>query len=233
MIKNLKNIQLLLNLKKKNKIYEKNDFLISASNKEAFNLINRWPKWISRKLVLYGDTGLGKTHLSNIWKKKTSALNLSLKKFQELKLNNCFLKNNTFIVENITKFFEEKDKKKKEKIEKKLLHFYNLIDENKSYLLITSLVSPRSLNIILPDLKSRIMSSMSIKIKKPDDELLSLVLIKLFSDKQILIDKKIIKFIVYRSERSFSNLRMIVNKLDKKSLITKKKINLSFVKELI
>ena len=77
------------------------------------------------------------------------------------------------------------------------------------------------------------MSSISIKIKKPDDKLLSLVLIKLFSDKQILIDKKIIKFIVYRSERSFTNLRMIVNKLDKKSLITKKKINLSFVKELI
>ena len=233
MEKNLKNNQLILNLKKKNKIYEKDDFLISSSNEEAFNVINKWPSWMSRKLFLYGDTGIGKTHLSNIWKKKAAALNLSFKRFQVLKLENVFVKHNTFIIENITKFFNEKDKKKKEKIEKKLLHFYNLIDEKNSYLLITSLISPKSLDIILPDLKSRIMSSISIKIRKPDDELLSLVLIKLFSDKQILIDKKIIKFIVYRSERSFTNLQMIVNKLDKKSLITKKKINLSFVKELI
>ena len=233
MIKNLKNTQLPLNLKKKNKIYEKNDFLISSSNKEAFNLINKWPNWIGRKLILYGDKGIGKTHLSNIWKTKTSALNLSLKKFKNLRLENIFQNKNTFVIENITKFFNEKDKNIKKKLEKKLLHFYNLVDEKESYVLITSLVSPKSLNIVLPDLRSRIMSSISIKIKKPDDKLLSLVLIKLFSDKQILIDKKIIKFIVYRSERSFTNLRMIVNKLDKKSLITKKKINLSFVKELI
>jgi len=37
-------------------------------------------------------------------------------------------------------------------------------------------------------------------------------LIKLFLDKQILIDKKIIKFIVYRSERSLTNLQKIVNR---------------------
>ena len=65
MIKNLKNTQLPLNLKKKNKIYEKNDFLISSSNKEAFNLINKWPNWIGRKLILYGDKGIGKTNLAS------------------------------------------------------------------------------------------------------------------------------------------------------------------------
>ena len=36
---NIKNIQLLFDLKKK-KIYEKNDFLVSKSNKEAYKLIN-------------------------------------------------------------------------------------------------------------------------------------------------------------------------------------------------
>ena len=63
--------------------------------------------------------------------------------------------------------------------------------------------------------------------------MLSLLIVKLFADKQILIDKKIIKFIVNRSERSFANLQSIVDMVDKKSLTTKKKINLNFVKELI
>ena len=82
-------------------------------------------------------------------------------------------------------------------------------------------------------MKSRILSSITVKIKKPDDKLLSLVLVKLFHDKQILIDKKIIKFIVYRSERSLNNLQKIVDKIDEQSLIAKKKININFVKKLI
>ena len=114
-----------------------------------------------------------------------------------------------------------------------MLHFYNLIEEKKGYLLLTSLIAPKLWKISLPDLKSRILSSIAVKIKKPNDELLSSVLVKLFVDKQILIDKKIIKFIVSRSERSFKNLQMIVNKINKESLSTKKKINLNFIKELI
>ena len=98
--------------------------------------------------------------------------------------------------------------------QQKLLHFYNLIEEKKGYLLLTSLIAPKLWKISLPDLKSRILSSITVNIKKPDDELLSSVLIKLFLDKQILIDKKIIKFIVYRSERSFANLENIVNKIN-------------------
>ena len=74
---------------------------------------------------------------------------------------------------------------------------------------------------------------MFVKIKKPNDQLLYSVLIKLFADKQILIDKKIIQFIVYRSERSFINLQKIVNKIDNQSLLKKKKINLNFIKEII
>ena len=144
-----------------------------------------------------------------------------------------FKKKNIFIIENISSFFDKINKKEKNNLEKKLLHFYNLIEEKKGYLLLTSLIAPKLWKISLPDLKSRILSSIAVKIKKPNDELLSSVLVKLFVDKQILIDKKIIKFIVYRSERSFANLENIVNKIDKQSLITKKKININFVKKLI
>ena len=229
---NIKNIQLLFDLKKK-KIYEKDDFLVSDSNKEAYKLINRWPNWSSRKIIIFGDSGTGKTHLSRIWQKKTSAIFLNLNKFKKIRFDNFFLKKNIFIIENISNFFNKIKKKDKDNLEKNLLHFYNLIEEKKGYLILTALNSPKFWKINLPDLKSRILSSIIVKINKPNDELLSSVLVKLFLDKQILIDKKIIKFIVYRSERSFTSLQNIVNKIDKQSLITKKKINISFVKKLI
>ena len=227
-----KNIQLSFDLKKK-KIYEKNDFLVSKSNKEAYKLINRWPNWSSRKIIIFGDSGTGKTHLSKIWQKKTSAVTLNLNKFKKIKFENFFLKKKTFIIENISNFFDKIKKKDKEHLEKNLLHFYNLIEEKKGYLILTALNSPKFWKINLPDLKSRILSSIIVKINKPNDELLSSVLVKLFLDKQILIDKKIIKFIVYRSERSFTSLQNLVDKIDKQSLITKKKININFVKKLI
>ena len=229
---NIKNIQLLFDLKKK-KIYEKDDFLVSDSNKEVYKLINRWPNWSSRKIIIFGDSGTGKTHLSRIWQKKTSAIILNLNKFKKIRFDNFFLKKNIFIIENISNFFDKIKKKDKDNLEKNLLHFYNLIEEKKGYLILTALNSPKFWKINLPDLKSRILSSIIVKINKPNDELLSSVLVKLFLDKQILIDKKIIKFIVYRSERSFTNLQNIVNKIDKQSLITKKKININFVRKLI
>ena len=230
--KSNKNIQLSFNLKKK-RIYEKDDFLVSNSNKEAYKLINTWPNWPSRKIIIFGDSGTGKTHLSKIWQKRSSAINLSLIKFKKIRLESFFIKKKLFIIENISNFFDKIKKKDKENLEKNLLHFYNLIDEKRGYVVLTASIAPKFWGINLPDLKSRILSSTTINIKKPDDELLSSVLVKLFIDKQILIDKKIIKFIVYRSERSFTSLQSLVNKIDEQSLITKKKININFVKKLI
>ena len=229
---NKKNVKLSLNLKKKG-IYEKDDFLVSSSNKEAYKLVNSWPEWRSRKIIIFGDSGTGKTHLSKIWQKNTSAIILNLNQLKKIKFESFFKKKNIFIIENISDFFDKINNKEKNNLEKQLLHFYNLIEEKKGYLLLTSLIAPKLWKISLPDLKSRILSSIAVKIKKPNDQLLSSVLVKLFVDKQILIDKKIIKFIVYRSERSFANLENIVNKIDKQSLITKKKININFVKKLI
>ena len=227
-----KNIQLSFNLKKR-KIYEKDDFLVSNSNEEAYKLINTWPNWPSRKAIIFGESGTGKTHLTNIWKKKTSSTILSLNKFKQVKLENIFTKKKNFIIENISNFFEKINVKDKEYLEKHLLHFYNLIEEKKGFLILTASKAPKLWKINLPDLKSRILSSVAVKIKRPDDALLSSVLIKLFLDKQILINKEVIKFIVRRSERSFDNLEKIINKLDNKSLITKKKITITFVKKLI
>ena len=196
-------------------------------------MINKWPDWESRKIIIFGDSGTGKTHLSKIWQEKTSAIILNLNKFKKIKFDNFFLKKKKFIIENISNFFDKIKKKDKENLEKNLLHFYNLIDEKRGYVVLTAAIAPKFWGINLPDLKSRILSSTTINIKKPDDELLSSVLVKLFIDKQILIDKKIIKFIVYRSERSFTSLQSLVNKIDEQSLIKKKKINLNFVKKLI
>ena len=104
--KKINNIQFSFNLKRR-KIYEKNDFLVSNSNKEAYDLIDNWPNWITRKIIIIGDVGTGKTHLSKIWQKKTSAFILNLDKFEKMKLESVFFKKKLFIIENISNYFSK------------------------------------------------------------------------------------------------------------------------------
>ena len=67
------NDQLLLKFPA-NQVYLKEDYYVSPSNKEAFDFVNSWPKWIKRIANIFGPSGSGKTHLTSILKSKTSTL---------------------------------------------------------------------------------------------------------------------------------------------------------------
>ncbi len=130
MFKQNKNNQFSLNLENKLN-HEKNNFLVSKCNKKAFDLIERWPNWQSRKLIIIGQKGSGKTHLSNIWQKKSNAIFFNINDYKNKSYEKIFKNNKHFIIENITSSLTKFNKKKKLEVEKFLLHFYNLIEEKK------------------------------------------------------------------------------------------------------
>ena len=61
--------QLLLELDYINRVDEKEDFLVTEDNKEAYNMLieQSIDSWKSNSFLLLGEEGSGKTHLSNIW----------------------------------------------------------------------------------------------------------------------------------------------------------------------
>ena len=81
-----KNDQFFLNLKNKS-IHNIDDFLISKCNQKAFNLINNWPNWEYRKIIIIGEKGSGKSHLGSLWQKKTNASVLNIKNFKKNSLD--------------------------------------------------------------------------------------------------------------------------------------------------
>ena len=101
MFKQNKNNQFSLNLENKLN-HEKNNFLVSKCNKKAFDLIERWPNWQSRKLIIIGQKGSGKTHLSNIWQKKSNAFFFNINDYKNKSYEKIFKNNKHFIIENIT-----------------------------------------------------------------------------------------------------------------------------------
>ena len=102
-----------------------------------------------------------------------------------------------------------------------------------SYLLFTSSCSPQFIDFKLPDLKSRINSVNAIKIESLDDELFEMLLVKLFSDRQLRVDPDVIGYIMGRVKRSFLAIENLVAKIDRISIQEKRNITIPFVSKLL
>ena len=53
--------------------FGREDFLVSPSNAEAWDMFERFPQWPDRVLLLLGPTGAGKSHLGTIWAERAWA----------------------------------------------------------------------------------------------------------------------------------------------------------------
>ncbi len=205
-----------------NKIYLKEDFYVSPSNKEAYNFINSWPKWVKRIANIFGPPGSGKTHLASILKSKTTTLS-----FQSTELNDkIFFKFKTkeaLIIENLS-----------EKVSENLLFsLWNVALQDNKYILITSNKPISNYKFKLPDLKSRVNSCVNIGINLPSDDLVSVILMKNFSDRQIKVEKKHIDYIIKRIDRSYEKISQFILVLDKYSLKRGSPFGLKLIKEVL
>ena len=206
--------------------YEQNfkddDFYVSKSNEHVFKLLNKWPKWEKNFLNVYGEKFSGKSHLINIFLKKFDGF-----KIDSTLLNNGILKKikiyQNIVIENV-----------KSDIDEKLFYtLFNMVDQENKYLIITSIKPISHINFILDDLNSRSKDFLLQGIQKPDDDLIFALLIKNLSDRQILLEKKLIDYVIKRIDRSYGKIFNFIYKIDEISLKKKKSIDLKILKEAL
>ena len=206
--------------------YEKNfkddDFYVSKSNKHIFDMLNNWPGWEKKFLNISGEKYSGKTHLINIFIKKFNGIKFDAKSIKDEDLKKIKIHEN-IILEDL-----------EEKIDEKLIYsLLNIIDIDNKFIIITSKKPIVDLNFLLKDLKSRATNFIIQKIEKPDEDLMFAMILKNFSDRQILIDKKLINFIIKRIDRSYSKIFNFIYKLDELSLKKKNPIDFRLIKEVL
>mgnify|MGYP005743159997 FL=1 len=202
--------------------FKEDDFYVSKSNKQIFDLLNKWPKWEKNFLNISGEKFSGKTHLINIFLKKYKGTTIEA----NLLCDNDFKKIKIFqniILENVS-----------EKINENLFFtLCNIVEQDNKYLIVTSESSIVNIDFKLNDLKSRSKNFLLQNIDKPDDELLFALILKNLSDRQISIDKKLIDYIIKRIDRSYGKIVDFIYKIDEVSLKKKRSINLSTIKEVL
>ena len=213
--------QLLLNFKFR-KNYDKNDFFVSSSNFYAFTLVDTWPNWEKNIINICGERYCGKTHLAEIFLKKNKGKLINLKTENIKNLNDLRLFEN-IVIDNFDKNIDENY----------IFTLFNFVDQNNKYLLINSEKPINEINFDLADLNSRAKNCLIAKIDKPDDELIKVLLSKSFSDRQIIINNKLIDFIAKRIARSYGKIFEFIYKIDEMSLKKKKSVDLKIIKNVL
>jgi chromosomal replication initiation ATPase DnaA len=198
------------------------DFYVSKSNEHVFKMINRWPLWEKNFLNIIGEKLSGKTHLMNIFLKKYKGIKFDANLFSNNNLKEIKIHQN-IVLENFNKSIDEN----------LIYSLFNIIDQENKYLIVTSSMPITSIEFQLNDLKSRSKNFLLQNIEKPDDELMFALLLKNLSDRQILLEKKYINYIIKRINRSYRKIFDFIYKIDEISLKKKKSIDFKIINEVL
>jgi chromosomal replication initiation ATPase DnaA len=190
------------------------DFLVSGSNAEAYAMIEAWPAWPAGMLALVGPAASGKSHLAAIWAARAGARVLSARALAKADLP-ALAASGAVVIEDCSRgAFPEKE----------LFHLLNLIHERQAFLLLTAAAPPGDWGVLTPDLASRLRKMPMATIAEPDDALIRTLLVKLFVDRQLIVDTTLVEYLLPRIERSFAGVAATVEKLDRETMARGKRL---------
>lgn len=199
----------------------RDDLLVAEPVSAAVAMIDAWPHWNAPVVILTGPAGCGKSHLANIWRERSGAAIIHPKEGAHA----------ATIAANGPVLFEDADRAGFD--DNELFHVINSVRENGHSLLMTARLWPMSWPVTLPDLRSRLKAATVVEIGEPDEDLLGQVIIKLFADRQLHIDDRIVAFIVARMERSTEAAQGIVDRLDRLALARGTRISRALAAEVL
>ena len=99
--------------------------------------------------------------------------------------------------------------------------------------MLTARAPPDAWGLATPDLLSRLRLAPIVALGAPDLELTEAVLFKLFSDRQLAVEPRVIAFVALRIERSLAAARAVVAALDREALSRGGRVTRTMAAELL
>ena len=112
-------------------------------------------------------------------------------------------------------------------------HDIREVREDGAFLLLTTRAAALASGSAIRDLRSRLQALPVVALAPPDDALLRAVLVKLFNDRQVSVDEKLIAYLAVRIERSFAAARAVVTRLDEAAMRLKRPLTRSLAAEIL
>ena len=201
----------------------RDNFLEGPANAAGLALIDRWPDWPSRIMLLVGPEGSGKSHLAAVWAEEAGARSTSAHALTPTAVPGA-LATGALVVEDL---------KSEDFDERALFHLMNLAREDEASVLITARVPPSALEVELRDLRSRLRAVPMVSLLPPDDQLFRALIVKFCADRQLAVDETVVSYLTTRIERSFAAARQAVELLDSEALRLGRPVTRALAAELL
>jgi chromosomal replication initiation ATPase DnaA len=213
------------------------DFFVSGSNAAAIGIVDGWPAWSHWAAVVSGPAGSGKSHLVNVWRSRSGAACLEASAICEASVTAFGIGLASFsgaaATDGATSALAVENLERGVGDERALFHLLNLAREQKLSMLLTSRVPPGELDVTLPDLRSRLRALPHVVIEPPDETLLGVILVKLFTDRQLAVEPHIIAHLLRHMDRSTEMATGVVTEIDHLALATHRKVTRALAAEAL
>jgi chromosomal replication initiation ATPase DnaA len=201
-------------------------FLVTPSNAEAVAVIDGLSNWTSPVQWLYGPSGCGKSHLASVLANQVAVLAFDASQLTEAALAD-FLGAPKGSVPDVVLI--ERLEGLRQDGEEALFHLLNHAKNSSTRLLLLSQIPAAQMTGQLPDLSSRLKAVPAVAMHLPDDALMRGLLAKLFADRQVRIDPRVVDYLLPRIERNFIAMGEIVAHIDQLALSEKRSITVPLV----
>ena len=182
------------------------DFIVGDGNRLAHAHVLAWPNWPGPLTLLEGPASAGKSHLARIWAERAGATLATPATAEDLSRAGG---QHPLVVEDVDRAGYD---------EPALFHLVNQSMRDARPLLMTARQPVANWPFETDDLKSRARLAGHFGMALSDDIQLSQMLVKLFGDRQVAVDPRIIGYLVARMERSADEAVGLVEAMDRMSL---------------
>jgi chromosomal replication initiation ATPase DnaA len=203
--------------------FTREDFLAGPANAAGLALIDSWPDWPNRIMLLVGPEGSGKSHLASIWAEQAGARSTAAHTLTADAVPNA-LATGALVVEDL---------RSSDVDERALFHLLNLAREEGAFVLMTARTPPSAFQIELHDLRSRLRALPTVSLLPPDDRLCRALVVKFCADRQLAVDEAVVGYLSTRVERSYAALRKAVELLDTEALRLGRPVTRALAAELL
>ena len=196
------------------------DFFVSPANASAYAMIGEPALWPEGKLVLTGPEGAGKSHLARVFAARTGAAICPA-----TALPRDLHPSSGLVVEDLETLPRA--------AEEALFHLHNNLRAARLPLLLTARTPPARWPLTLPDLASRMQACTVVPIAAPDDALLRALVMKLFADRQVMPDARVVDYLAARIERSYAAAARVVAALDRAALEHRRPVTVALARAVL
>ena len=201
---------------------KREDFIVAPCNEQALRFIEQWPDWPVRAAAVFGPPDSGKTHLARIFCDRSGAELLSAAELLTYDWSELPPEGAIAVELDESAPDIERDER-----------LFALFERPAGALLLTGRIQPAKWPTVLADLQSRFEALLSFPVWAPDDTLLSALIHKQFSDRQLVVSETVVKRLLLHVERTPQAIAAFVARLDEKALAEKRPVAERLVMDLI